>query len=890
MRKYLLSGFLGVIILILAACGGDDPTAVPVASATAVPAQPQATTASATTAPAVQAPASDSLASIAAKLAGGPGAIYVGDLKQLVGPVLEEDWGDADGNVPLGSLQDDEWIFTADYYKGLIKKAGFENPTELTTQGEEIKIQFACINRALTHCRLAEIFFQKNVLERTNGQLDIQMLGYPELGIAGPDVADLLDNGTLSIAEIAAAYVAGDMPALEVKYLWGLFQDHESFYQATANAIPAMDQLVADRTRGGVTILQLWRVGENDIFFFTKDKMETLEDFKGVKVRSFGGALSDWIDGMGAKAQFVAFAEVYTALERGILGGAVTGANAAFGQRWYEVTDHMSGPLPLFTVENMTVNKEVWDGLPADFQQILLEEGAKYELEFLRMAPILGDIGVPNIVAKGLTMTEFSPEIKAFSYNEVFLKKVLPSWINRAGGPTGDAVQLFNDAIGPVVGIRIESDGSVTKTGATAAMSGSSPTASALADIAAKLAGGPGAIYVGDLSQLVGPATRAELGELEGEAIGGVSLDVLKLYPWIYESDYYKSVLEKAKLDDPTPLVTRGQKFEIQWVPITRAIQRTKLAEDTFIPNVLERTEGQVEITIASFPELGVTGTDSISLVADGTVEFMEMYGGYIAGEFPFFDMMFLWGLYIEDKDQFLAVAATQGDVDRIISEQTNGGKVIFHGWAGEGPLSYFTKKPIRTLEDLKGQRLRTHSTGLSDWVIGMGAEAQFLAFAEVYTAMERGILDGGSTSPWGAHGQRWYEVVDYIIAPIASTMISFPEIMNAKSWNDLPPDIQQILLEEGAKYELETFRVLPTWNESGIPALLAQGMELIPMSPELKAKSFDVAVERVLPNWLKRLGGADTEGARIFNEKVTPILGVKINPDGSVVKVPITK
>ena len=411
-------------------------------------------------------------------------------------------------------------------------------------------------------------------------------------------------------------------------------------------------------------------------------------------------------------------------------------------------------------------------------------------------------------------------------------------------------------------------------------------SSASLQDIAAQLAGGPGAIYVGDLKQLVGLATRPELGDEQG----GISLDVLKLYPWIYESDYYNELLEKAKLDDPTPLVTSGQKFNIQWVPITRAIQRSKLMEDFFIPNVLKRTEGQVEITITSFPELGITGTDSLPLVKDGTIGFIEIYGGYVAGDFPFFDMMFLWGLYIEDKDQFLAVTATQADVDRVLSEQTGGGKVVLHGWGGEGPLSYFTKKAIRTVEDFKGQKLRTHSTGLADWVIGMGAEAQFVAFAEVYTAMERGILDGGSTSPWGAHGQRWYEVVDYIIAPIASTVVSLPQIMNADVWDALPPDIQQILLEEGAKYELESFRVLPAWNESGIPALQAAGMTLIEMSPELREASFNVAVERVLPKWLDRLGGPDTEGARIFNEKVTPIMGVKINPDGSIVKVPITQ
>ena len=104
----------------------------------------------------------------------------------------------------------------------------------------------------------------------------------------------------------------------------------------------------------------------------------------------------------------MAFSEVYTALERGILDGGVTGANAAYGQRWYEVADYMAGPLPLFTVENATFNYDVWQELPEDFRQILWEEGAIYELEFFRFTPVLSSLGIPKLLDKGMIYTPFS--------------------------------------------------------------------------------------------------------------------------------------------------------------------------------------------------------------------------------------------------------------------------------------------------------------------------------------------------------------------------------------------------------------------------------------------------------------------------------------------------
>lgn len=472
-RKLALAGALALLIAVILACGeaatpepteAPEPTAAP--TATTAPAAPTATTAAAAPTEAAMMSGDGDLEAAAARLAGGPGAIYVGDLNQLVGPVpepIEDDIGDYDG-VPYEGLEDYLYVFDSDYYREMIERANLTNPTQATSTGLDLTYQFACINRALTHCKLAE-WFSERVEERTNGQLVIEIIGYPELGIAGPDILELLANGTLSFAELPAAYTAGDLPAMDMKYLWGMYPDNETFYNATVASIPDLDRLIEERTGGGVTIFQLWRVPENEIFFFSKEPIEKLEDFQGLKVRSFGGALSDMIDGMGSEAQWVAFSEVYTALERGILDGGVTGANAAYGQRWYEVADYMAGPLPLFTVENATFNYDVWQELPEDFRQILIEEGAIYELEFFRFTPVLSSLGIPKLLDEGMIYTPFSDEIKKHLFEEVALNYVIPQWVNRVGGYDTEAVQLFNKNVGPVAGIQINPDGTASLAG-----------------------------------------------------------------------------------------------------------------------------------------------------------------------------------------------------------------------------------------------------------------------------------------------------------------------------------------------------------------------------------------------------------------------------------------
>ena len=398
MRKILLPFLALILILTMAACGPSDapePTAAPAA----------------TTAPATRAPAPTdtpepaaqtmTLEQYAADYAGGPGAIYVGDLNQLVGPAPSEEQGDFDGNVPLDALQRHEWIYESDFYRSLLDKARLTNPTELTYDGDPVTIQHACINRALLPCVLIETYFAPNLEKRTNGKLIMNVSSYPELGLAGPDTLTLVSDGTLEMANIYGGYVGGEMPPIEIQNLWGIYPDRETEFRATIAITPDLEALVRDAT-GGFVLNHNWFSG-NDLYFFSKEPLATLEDFQGLKTRSHSAALSDWIEGIGGDAQFLAFAEVYTALERGILEAAVAGADGGHGQRWYEVTDYLAGPLTSFPSTNNIINGEKWANIPPNLQQILIEEGAISELEALRIASIQNEMGLAKNLDKGMT-------------------------------------------------------------------------------------------------------------------------------------------------------------------------------------------------------------------------------------------------------------------------------------------------------------------------------------------------------------------------------------------------------------------------------------------------------------------------------------------------------
>ena len=414
-----------------------------------------------------------SLGQYANRFGNGPGAIYVGDINQLAGPAPmkadgtpDTDLGDIEGNVPLDALENHLWLYDSDYYKSLIDRARLTDPTPLTSSGESYDIQHVCINRSLLPCKIIEQYWAPNLEARTNGLLTITVSSFPELGLAGHDTLQLVSDGTLAMANIYTGYVAGELPAIDVQSLWGIYSDWETIYYSLTDMHPQLEAMVAEET-GGIIVNHNWYSG-NDQFFFSKKALRTLDDFKRLRTRSYSFTLSDWIVGMGAEAMFIAFSEVYTALERGILDAGVTGSTPGYGQRWYEVTTYLNGPLKSLLSTNNVINSDVWNDIPADLQQILIEEGAKSELEQLRLTSIQNVTGVQkNLSAEPpMELVEFSPELADHSLNVAVIQHVIPGWLNRLHYPGAgeEAVAMFNEHVGPYVGLAIVADGRVVKT------------------------------------------------------------------------------------------------------------------------------------------------------------------------------------------------------------------------------------------------------------------------------------------------------------------------------------------------------------------------------------------------------------------------------------------
>ena len=431
------------------------------------------------------------LAEYAASVANGPGAIFVGDptqlatYAQLIGPPAHEGLmllppGEGQqaqfqqifqvgmfGLEQLG-VPGHQFIYTSGYYQDLIEKANLLDPTVPSSSGEDITIQHVCISRNLPTCVIMEAYFAPRVAARTNGQVEIAITSYPELGGGGGGIAleslRLVGDGTVDMANIYTGYVSGALPAIEVQSLWGMGPDWESTYLALVDMVPDVERMLVEET-GGAIVNRNWFAGA-DQWFFSNEPLQSLEDFQGKKIRTHAAALSSIIEGLGAEDVFIPPGADYLALQNGTVDVGTTGALLAIGGRYFEIADYMAGPIIGFGYTTNVINGDLWDSIPADLQQIIIEEGARAELEALRIAPYHNVVAVQANQAAGVQPIPFSEDIIRYIAGVVLPQNVIPDWLQRLGYPerNQEAVRIFNEHAGPYIGVHIEEDGTISQT------------------------------------------------------------------------------------------------------------------------------------------------------------------------------------------------------------------------------------------------------------------------------------------------------------------------------------------------------------------------------------------------------------------------------------------
>jgi len=246
-----------------------------------------------------------------------------------------------------------------------------------------------------------------------------------------------------------------------------------------------------------------------------------------------------------------------------------------------------------------------------------------------------------------------------------------------------------------------------------------------------------------------------------------------------------------------------------------------------FMQGIEAASKGRLKFTVSG-PET-VPPFEQLEPVASGAFDFLFTAGSYHFGTTPILSVMGA----LEGDPEAVRASGILAEVDKHY--QKLGLKVVALPITPNGGYHILLKQPVGPSGDLQGRKIR--GTPVYATVIAMlGGAMTVLPPAEIYTGLEKGIVDGAAWPVTGALSFRWNEVAKYLLRP-AFGVETAPILMNLNTWNKLSEADRQIIMEEARKVEDSFYKeVVRMWGEEE-QALLAKGVTVTQMGDAQKAK-----------------------------------------------------
>lgn len=198
--------------------------------------------------------------------------------------------------------------------------------------------------------------------------------------------------------------------------------------------------------------------------------------------------------------------------------------------------------------------------------------------------------------------------------------------------------------------------------------------------------------------------------------------------------------------------------------------------------------------------------------------------------------------------------------MDKIYREKSN---LVYLGKIQLGTKYHIynaKKAPVRKLDDLKGLKIRS-SPANAGLVKKVGAAWVDIPYAEVYTALQQGVIDGEISPDFGHRSMRFQEVTKYVIYPGWGEVDGLL-LLNLDTWKRLPKDMQKVVTDvmiETQRYMLDYW--VKAIKEEQQWLVQQGGMERIDLSPEEGKRYVTLGNESI---WEQVISKSPTYGPQI--------------------------
>jgi C4-dicarboxylate-binding protein DctP len=214
------------------------------------------------------------------------------------------------------------------------------------------------------------------------------------------------------------------------------------------------------------------------------------------------------------------------------------------------------------------------------------------------------------------------------------------------------------------------------------------------------------------------------------------------------------------------------------------------------------KTKGRVKVEVYPNSQL-YKDREELEALQLGAVQMLapsvSKFGPLGVRQFEVYDLPYLF------PNQQALDRVIDGPVGKGLFKLLEPKEIIGLGYWSNGFKVFSANKPLRKLDDFKGLKFRIQSSKVLEGEIkALGAIPQVMAFSEVYTALQQGVVDGEENSISNKYTQKMHEVQKHLTVSDHG-VIMYAVVVNKKFWEGLPADIRKSLDEamaEASRYE----------------------------------------------------------------------------------------
>jgi TRAP-type transport system periplasmic protein len=274
------------------------------------------------------------------------------------------------------------------------------------------------------------------------------------------------------------------------------------------------------------------------------------------------------------------------------------------------------------------------------------------------------------------------------------------------------------------------------------------------------------------------------------------------------------------------------------------------------LPKMIEqRTNGRVQVRLYVGGEHPFQGPDLPRAIKTGACQMADVLPGHMVGidprlgaiDLPFFANS-------AEEEDALNASVLKNVMDKVNSDygMTPIATYPFPGQAIVG------KVLLENMDSLKGKKIRVFNKVTSDMIATLGGSPVTLPFAEVYQALERGVVDGALGSMYGHLSSKMFEVAKNATRTDAYAQgSSWTVVVSKAAFEELPKDLQGKVLDAAKEYQEVARKIQYSLTEKAMKeAVEKYGVKVITLDSSLRQEIRKKMKEGVWEKWAKGFPG----------------------------------